>query len=53
MFENRYSFTDIKKLFPTFYAGNPERINLLYTQVLEVRFNRDPTLTVENVLTLR
>jgi hypothetical protein len=48
MFENWYSFTDINKIFPKFYAINTERINLLYTQVLEVRFNKDPTLTVEN-----
>jgi hypothetical protein len=41
MFEKGYSFTDIKKLFPTFCAANTERINLLYTQVLEVRFNKD------------
>jgi hypothetical protein len=24
-----------------------ERINLLYTQILDVRFNRDPTLTIQ------
>jgi hypothetical protein len=47
MFKNGYFYTDIEKMFLMFYAGNTERINLLYTQVLEVRFNRDPTLTVE------
>jgi hypothetical protein len=47
MFENRYFYTDIEKLFPTFYAANTERINLLFTQVLDERFKRDPTLTIE------
>jgi DNA-binding protein H-NS len=47
MFENGYYFTDIKILFPSSFAVDTERINLLYTQVLEVRFNRDPILMVE------
>jgi hypothetical protein len=47
MFENGYSYTDSAKLFPTFYEVNIARINLLYIQVLQERYNRDPTLTVE------
>jgi hypothetical protein len=34
-------------MFPTFYTANNERINLLFTQVLEERFKRDQTLMVE------
>jgi hypothetical protein len=47
MSQNGYSYTDIEKLFPTFYEANTERINLLFTQVLEVRFNRYSTLTIQ------
>jgi hypothetical protein len=47
IFENGYFYTDIEKMFPTFYAANSERINLLFTQVLDERFRRDPTLTIE------
>jgi hypothetical protein len=47
MFENRYSYKNIEKLFPTFYEVNTKRINLLYIQVLEERFKRDPTLTIQ------
>jgi hypothetical protein len=47
IFENGYSFADIKEIFPTFYEVNIERINLLFTQVLQERFNRDPTLTIQ------
>jgi hypothetical protein len=47
MFQNEYSYTDIEKNFLEFYEVNIEWINLFYTQVLEERFNRDPTLTVE------
>jgi hypothetical protein len=32
MFENGYSYTDIEKLFPTFYVADRERINLLFSQ---------------------
>jgi hypothetical protein len=37
----------LKKIFRSFYRGNTERINLLYYQLLQVRFNRDPTLTIQ------
>jgi hypothetical protein len=50
MFENGYTYKDVERLFPTFYAANTERINLLYTQVLDVRFNRDPTLTIQKAI---
>jgi hypothetical protein len=35
-------------IFPTFYTASTERINLLYTQVLDERFKRDITLTILN-----
>jgi hypothetical protein len=47
MFENGYTYEDAERLFPSFHKANTERINLLYYQVLQVRFNRDPTLTIQ------
>jgi hypothetical protein len=47
MLENGYSYEDVEKIFPSFYRGNSERINLLYFQVLQERFNRDPTLIIQ------
>jgi hypothetical protein len=48
MFENGYFYKDIEKMIPTFYAANAERINLLYTEVLDERFKRDLIFTVQN-----
>jgi hypothetical protein len=47
MFENGYSYEDVERIFPWFYKANAERINLLYYQVLQVRFNKDRSLTIE------
>jgi hypothetical protein len=47
MFENGYFYKNVEKMFPTFYEANTERINLLYTQILEERFKRDSTLTIQ------
>jgi hypothetical protein len=47
MFENGYAYEDVEKIFRSFYKTNAERINLLYYQILQVIFNRDPTLTVQ------
>jgi hypothetical protein len=44
IFENGYFYKDVAVMFSTFYKANIERINLLYTQVLEERFKRNPTL---------
>jgi hypothetical protein len=34
-------------MFPKFYKDNKSKINFLYTQVLEERFRRDPTLELQ------
>jgi hypothetical protein len=47
MFKNGYTYEDVEKIFRSFYRGNAERVNLLYFQVLQERFNRDRTLTVQ------
>jgi hypothetical protein len=50
MFENWYFYTDIEKMFPIFYTANTERMNLLYTQILDERFKRHPTFTIEKII---
>jgi hypothetical protein len=47
MFENDYSYKDVAELFLTFYEVNIAKINLLFIQVLQKRYNRDPTLVIE------
>jgi hypothetical protein len=47
LFENGYSYTDIEGMFPKFYKDNKLKINFFFTQVLEERFKRDPTLEVQ------
>jgi hypothetical protein len=47
MFENGCTYLDIGKQFRSFYRINSERINLLFKQVNEERFKRDPTLVIE------
>jgi hypothetical protein len=46
LFQNGYFYTEIE-MFPKFYKDNKSKINFLYTQVLEERFKRDPTLEVQ------
>jgi hypothetical protein len=50
MFQNGYTYEDAERIFPSFYKANSERINLLFTHVLDIRFNRDPTLTIQKVI---
>jgi hypothetical protein len=47
MFQNGQFYKNIEKMFTTLYIANTERINLLYIRVLDERFKRDPTLTIE------
>jgi hypothetical protein len=47
MLENGYFYKDIAVKFPTLYKANTERINLLYTQVLEEIFKGHPIFTVQ------
>jgi hypothetical protein len=47
MFENGCTHKEVEKQFPYFYKTNAEKINLLFKQVNDERFNRDPTLIIE------
>jgi hypothetical protein len=47
LFEKCYFYSDIEKMFPKFYKDNKSKINFLYTQVLDERFKKDPTLEVQ------
>jgi hypothetical protein len=47
LFENGYFYTDIERMFPKFYKDNKSKINFLYTQVLDERYRRDPTLELQ------
>jgi hypothetical protein len=47
LFENGYFYTDIEQMFLKFYKNNKAKINFLFTQVLEERYKRDPTLEVQ------
>jgi hypothetical protein len=47
LFENGYFYTDIEKMFPKFYKDNKKKINFLFTQVLEERYKKDPTLEIQ------
>jgi hypothetical protein len=38
---------DVTKIISLFCGENIKRINLLYAQVLDERFKKDPTLTIE------
>jgi hypothetical protein len=47
MFENGYFYTYIEKMIQKFYKDNKMKINFFYSQVLDKRFKRDPTLEVQ------
>jgi hypothetical protein len=47
LFENGYFYTDIENMFPKFYKDNKSKINFLFTQVLEERYKKDPTLEIQ------
>jgi hypothetical protein len=42
-----YFYTDIEKMFPKLYKHNKSKINFLYTQVLDEKFKKKPTLEVQ------
>jgi hypothetical protein len=46
MFQNDYFYTNTEKMIQKFCKDNKIKINFLYTQVLDERFKRVPTLDI-------